>query len=251
MILLKIFLSLVIYWAMFNVIAPFAPASFGPLLLTGLAALLSLPLLYVFYRRERDRHGQEARPEYRRQGPSLALILLFGAAASVAVNNLLNLSGLPYLFPGYAENMAPALYAPPLLTQLICTCLLIPAVEELIFRGHAFCLFRDRFGWRTAAFLSALLFGLYHGSVVQGVYAFFLGLGAAWLLQRFGTLLAPWLFHMAANLISVLLEHFSGQLAFLNLLPVFLAETGIALGLAVVCFLGIRGRSAENERPRR
>lgn len=48
MILLKIFLSLVIYWAMFNVIAPFAPASFGPLLLTGLAALLSLPLLYVF-----------------------------------------------------------------------------------------------------------------------------------------------------------------------------------------------------------
>ena len=103
---------------------------------------------------------------------------------------------------------------------------------------------------RQAAFLSALLFGLYHGSVVQGVYAFFLGLGAAWLLQRFGTLLAPWLFHMAANLISVLLEHFSGQLAFLNLLPVFLAETGIALGLAAVCFLGIRGRSAGNERPR-
>ena len=167
MILLKIFLSLVIYWAMFNVIAPFAPASFGPLLLTGLAALLSLPLLYVFYRRERGRHWQEARPEYRRLGPSLALILLFGAAASVAVNNLLNLSGLPYLFPGYAENMAPALYAPPLLTQLICTCLLIPAVEELIFRGQAFCLFRDRFGWRTAAFLSALLFGLYHGSVVH------------------------------------------------------------------------------------
>ena len=93
-----------------------------------------------------------------------------------------------------------------------------------------------------------LLFGLYHGSVVQGVYAFFLGLGAAWLLQRFGTLLAPWLFHMAANLISVLLEHFSGQLAFLNLLPVFLAETGIALGLAAVCFLGIRGRSAGNDR---
>ena len=85
MILLKIFLSLVIYWAMFNVIAPFAPASFGPLLLTGLAALLSLPLLYVFYRRERGRHGQEARPEYRRLGPSLALILLFGAAAQAAL----------------------------------------------------------------------------------------------------------------------------------------------------------------------
>ena len=132
MILLKIFLSLVIYWAMFNVIARFAPASFGPLLLTGLAALLSLPLLYVFYRRERGRHGQEARPEYRRLGPSLALILLFGAAASVAVNNLLNLSGLPDLFPGYAENMAPALYAPPLLTQLVCTCLLIPAVERCV-----------------------------------------------------------------------------------------------------------------------
>ena len=127
---------------------------------------------------------------------------------------------------------------------------LIHIFEELIFRGQAFCLIRDRFGWRTAVFLSALLFGLYHGSVVQGVYAFFLGLGAAWLLQRFGTLLAPWLFHMAANLISVLLEHFSGQLAFLNLLPVFLAETGIALGLAAVCFLGIRGRSAGNERPR-
>ena len=59
-----------------------------------------------------------------------------------------------------------------------------------------------------------------------------------------------WNLTLAANLISVLLEHFSGQLAFLNLLPVFLAETGIALGLAAVCFLGIRGRSAGNERPR-
>lgn len=248
MIILKIFLSLLIYFAMFYIVSPFAPESFGPLQLTGLSAFISLPFLYGFYRRERARYGQLQQPDYGKLRSCLALILLFGAAACLCVNNLMELSGLTRLFPGFSENMAPDLYAPPLAAQLICTCLLIPAAEELIFRGQAFCLIRDRFGWRAAALISSLLFGLYHGSVVQGLYAFILGIGASWLLQRFGTLLAPWLFHVAANLLSVCLEYFNSQLSFLNAAPVFLAATGIALGLSAVCVLGIRKRSGQEQR---
>lgn len=243
MIVLKIFLSLAIYYAMFFIISPFMPQSSSALFLTGLSALLSLPVLFAFYRRERRRQGPIRKPDYQKLGACLALILLFGAAACLGVNNLLVLSGLPTLFPGVWEDMAQALYTPPFLTQLLCTCLLIPAAEELIFRGQAFCLMRDRLSWPAAALISSLLFGLYHGSVFQGVYAFALGMGAAWLLERFGTLLAPWLFHMAANLLSVCLEHFNNQLLFLYETPVYLATTGIALGLSAVCFMGIRKRS--------
>ena len=55
-----------------------------------------------------------------------------------------------------------------------------------------------------AALISAVLFGLYHGNLLQGVYAFLLGLVLAWLYERFQTLAAPWLFHAAANMTSII-----------------------------------------------
>ena len=148
---------------------------------------------------------------------------------------LLNLSGLPYLFPGYAENWphGPLRAAPSHPAGLHLPAdsggggdfprpglLPVPGPVRLADGGIPL-----RPAVRTVPWLGG-----------PGRLCLFLGLGAAWLLQRFGTLLAPWLFHMAANLISVLLEHFSGQLAFLNLLLVFLAETGIALGLPQYAF---------------
>ena len=59
---------------------------------------------------------------------------------------------------------------------------------------------------KIAAILSAVLFGVYHGNWVQAPYAIIIGLLAVFLYERYKSVVAPILFHMSANLMSVVLS---------------------------------------------
>ena len=54
----------------------------------------------------------------------------------------------------------------------------------------------------VAVMISALLFGLYHGNLVQGIYAFIMGCLLALVYEWTGSFVAPVLFHMIANHLS-------------------------------------------------
>ena len=84
-------------------------------------------------------------------------------------------------------------------------------LEEFFFRGFAFLTLRRFTSARFAWFFSALVFSLYHVSILQGwfsplLYALAMaGLAAGgllfnWLDSRSGSLLPSYLVHMAANL---------------------------------------------------
>lgn len=237
MFILKILLSLAVYLMMPFILSPLLPASISPLVFGGLCALFVQPLLILLYIREQRLRGiAPGLPEHTgRMAPS---VLILGAAACLAVNNLLILSGIPHIFTGY-EEVAQTLYSPPLIQQLLFVGLVIPLTEELIFRGQAFALLRDRLPWLPAALLSALLFGIFHGNVTQGIYGFLLGMILAWLYEVSGGLLMPYLFHSAANITSVVVMAAEGAAGWYTL-PVFMAETGITLGISCICFMKIR-----------
>ncbi|MCM1118256.1 MAG: CPBP family intramembrane metalloprotease [bacterium] len=91
--------------------------------------------------------------------------------------------------------------------------ILAPLGEELIFRGVVFSYARRAVaGMRSprAAFwiansIQALLFGAYHMNVVQGLYAFFIGLALGYLCQRYDSLIPGMLAHLVFNGMSTLL----------------------------------------------
>ncbi len=56
------------------------------------------------------------------------------------------------------------------------TVVLAPLTEEVLFRGLIRTELRTHMKPRAAALLGALLFGLYHGNISQGIYAFLLAL---------------------------------------------------------------------------
>lgn len=246
MILLRLILPFIIYELALTMASLATPPTVSILLVNGLGALVAIPFLYALLRRDRIR---AVAPVTERPVPAFfcGWLLLFGAAASVAANNLITLSGVARLFPAFDQEVVPLLYQPPLLTQVVCIGLLAPAAEELIFRGQVYSLLRAKMPWRAAMILSALLFALYHGNVVQGIYAFALGLFMAWLYEKSGSLAASWLFHAGANLCSVFLtfigNHFPATLAF----PIFLAQTGIAAGAVVWLWPAMKRRLEESE----
>ncbi|MCM1049546.1 MAG: CPBP family intramembrane metalloprotease [Clostridiales bacterium] len=75
-----------------------------------------------------------------------------------------------------------------------------PLAEEVVFRGVIYNKIRKDYPVITAVILSAFLFGLYHGNIVQGVYGFLMGILIAYTYEQFGSFLHAFLFHSAANI---------------------------------------------------
>lgn len=76
---------------------------------------------------------------------------------------------------------------------------LSPLAEEAVFRGLIYNRMKRCFSFPIALLGSSLLFGCYHGNLVQAVYGTLLGLLIAYLYERYESFAAPVLFHGAAN----------------------------------------------------
>ena len=78
-----------------------------------------------------------------------------------------------------------------------------PIAEELLFRGLIKSYIKKSVnkpeGIIVINIIQALLFGLYHGNIIQGVYAFIFGLLLGGLALKSGNLLIPTLLHIIIN----------------------------------------------------
>ena len=138
-------------------------------------------------------------------------------------------SGFSGLFSGYTEQAAVAFEGQNPVLLIAATVILGPPAEEMIFRGMTFRRARSYAGPLWGALISAALFGLYHGNMVQFVYAFFMGLLFAAFCQKSGGIRVSVLAHGAANLWAI----FSTPL--MDALPVGLQPAVLAGEAAVAC----------------
>ena len=161
---------------------------------TTLSALLAFPLLWKLYQKE-------PRLEKKYSRCSLWLLPLLGMGGNALFSSILNAIDLTEYFPNASQE---ALFQSNLLLQVIGIGFFVPFVEELIFRGLVYGKLQRLFSFWAAAGLSAALFALYHGNIVQLVYAFPMGLLLAWSYERWGSLSAPLLLHVGANLLGIL-----------------------------------------------
>lgn len=178
------------------------------ILVVLLGAVISIPLFGWLY------HRDVMRRQWMRQWPSEGLGITEGqlfwvavAGASVAIlgNNVVGMLPLGEFAESYQES-SEGLYSGSIWIRMLAVGLFGPIAEELIMRGLVYERLREmmRAGW--AIFWSALLFGIFHGNVVQGIYAFLVGLFFAWLMEYFQTIYAPVMAHVSANLAVVILE---------------------------------------------
>lgn len=130
------------------------------------------------------------------------------AILSILVSVLLNILLLQLNLPEYSERyqeVSVMLYSPPFWQQLLTSGLLIPIVEEVIFRGIGFRLLRRWISFPWAMIVSAVVFGIYHGNLVQFVYAAICGVLLAYLCEKYDSIIAPIVSHMAMNIAAIVL----------------------------------------------
>lgn len=84
--------------------------------------------------------------------------------------------------------------------------ILAPVCEELIFRGLILHYFRKAFPFWAANLLQAILFGVYHLNLVQGIYAFLLGTILGYIYYYGRSIYPSILFHILFNLFGTCLN---------------------------------------------
>lgn len=135
------------------------------------------------------------------------IVLVMSISLTVGLNNVLLFLDLAKYSKAYQEAVE-VLYAPSLIEQILFTGILIPIVEELIFRGLLFKTIRKWLPFVFSMVISAVLFGLYHGNLVQFVYATICGLMLAYLCERFQSVIVPICAHIVMNLVAVLFTEY-------------------------------------------
>ncbi|HBE86066.1 MAG TPA: CPBP family intramembrane metalloprotease [Lachnoclostridium sp.] len=231
-IILHLILPMFFYTAMTTVL--YLYLNLGPLEATALSAILVSPVLYYFYSADQRRRGAQASPGFNLHG-CLIYILIFGSSLCILGNYIVNILGLTEISVSYkeAENN---LYSASFPLQLLASGFMIPFAEEIIFRGLGFAALKEKLPFWLSAALSAALFGLYHGNLPQGAYAFLIGLAVAWLYEISGTLLAPYLFHVSANLLSLLVVNTErlNSLFYTDRRPVLAAASAVVSAICAI-----------------
>lgn len=87
--------------------------------------------------------------------------------------------------------------------MMIYSVLVAPICEELIFRGVTMQYAKKAMPFWVANLFQALLFGIYHMNVIQGVYAFVIGIMLGYIYEKGGSIYLSILFHMIFNLWGV------------------------------------------------
>ena len=132
--------------------------------------------------------------------------------------------------------------------------ILAPLGEELVFRGVAFHYARKAVeGMRRpgtafwiANCIQALLFGIYHMNLIQGIYAFVIGLVLGYLFQRYGSLIPGVLAHLVFNGMSALLG--DTAYAWIPESVIWYAVIGVAgIGLVLIIMIKNGFASVDNE----
>lgn len=225
-------------------------------LVNGIAMIGGLAALFPMIAEEREEQRRERRRrkleeaqeemEMRKEAggrnPALRYLALavFAVASVVFFNMLVSLSGLAAQSAAFQET-AKRQYAVSLGMGLFLYAGVSPVAEEVVFRFLLYNRLR-RSGGRVVygVFGCAFLFGVYHGNVVQGLYAFVLGVLIACAYFWFDSFLAPVLFHGLGNA-AIFLGNMIPEVNRILFSPVMFWICGLLTVAGCLCFAGTQG----------
>lgn len=139
--------------------------------------------------------------EKRMEGKTFLFFLLFCMGAQMV--NSLWVTLLELLMNAFGKSVMPVLDAvagsSDTFSMFLYASIFAPVWEELLFRGYVLRTLRP-YGKRFAVLCSALLFGLFHGNLLQTPYAFIMGLILGYVTVEYSILWSV-LLHMFNNLV--------------------------------------------------
>lgn len=149
-------------------------------------------------------------------------ILAVGLSLTIGYNLLIEVLQIKGILP--VSGVSDTMYELPRLKLILRALVYAPIFEELIFRGLLYMVIRYFVGFRTAAFISAISFAVYHMDITQGVYAFLFSFALVGIVRAYFDLISAVLLHFVANATSIFIttSGFLDRLLSLDEKPLFM-----------------------------
>ena len=126
--------------------------------------------------------------------------ILFGISVSLMFNiAVFNLNNLVHITNIFNKSSIP------IYVQIICTGVLGPILEELLFRGIVYNKLKSFNGSICSVILTSLIFGLLHFDMVNMLYAFFVSFILIYLYDKYDNIMCPIIMHISLNLTTILM----------------------------------------------
>ncbi len=215
----KILFPIVLYWLISNLVIIFGVVAIqsylrlkgiaiGSLMaewsgkisvyLNTLATLIAIPFLFQIFKKGIGK--KERRLVFGKESSIHALLTaILGFSAALACNIALSYIDFSNLSDTYTK-VSQTQYSISVPMGILVYGIITPIAEELLFRGIVFKRIEDYYTKTIGIIVSALIFGMYHGNLVQGIYGFLLGVFIAYCYVQFKHIFYPILFHGTANI---------------------------------------------------
>lgn len=178
----------------------------------------------------------------------LPIVIVTAFAMTVSFNFLLSL--FPWDVFNSTENIVQnneSFYSIPLSFRLLTYVIITPLSEEILFRGIIFKRFDSILSLWGSTLAAAAIFGIYHGNLQQGIYAFVNGIVMCLIVHYGGSLFYSFVYHMIANLISNLCfeyEHINNVVYH----PLSIILCMVYLVVAIILYYVIKNRLTKKDK---
>lgn len=167
-------------------------------LVNGMSMLIGALPLIPMLRQELAVNKKSANNQAEKKALNIILTIILAASSSVGLNILLTLTGFVQTSATY-QDVAKQQYGVVFGVGAVLFGLIAPITEEIVFRGLVFNRMRRYYPTAAAMIASGVLFGAYHGNLVQGLYGACMGILLAYTYERMHRFYIPCLFHAVAN----------------------------------------------------
>jgi len=136
----------------------------------------------------------------------IGLVVLLGITMNLLTTSLVGLYLLS--FPSKVDMTQTSKLLEPLMGGNIMISILViviiaPIFEEIVFRGIILNDFKKAVSVKSAIIIQALLFGVFHMNLLQGVYTFILGIVLGLVYVKYRSIWVPIILHGAFNLTAI------------------------------------------------
>lgn len=171
-------------------------------------------------------------------GKNILVFFLLGVACYYIELDISSLIALvsPDAMESFQELMADVTGGSPLVS-LIFVVILAPIGEECLFRGLVQRKFLKWMPVVPALILQAVIFGVFHLNIVQGIYVLILGLAAGYVAYRCNSVLPAIFIHFVNNGWSMLMGYLPESILNIDILWILMPIVPIALLVLVVKFM--------------
>lgn len=179
------------------------------ILIMLITMLITIPVMLIMMKKDEDMKGFKTFGQHYKQVSFQGFYLLIplGITMCLGLTKLVTLIPIQDALKSYEETVSSYEESSMILRVLV-LCILTPIAEELVYRGLLYKRLKEYNEKIIAGYISAIIFGVAHFNLIQGIYAFFAGIIFIYVYEKYRTIFAPVFLHMVVNTMALISSEF-------------------------------------------